>query len=76
MVVDDYGNRCPELATEVDHVQRGDDHSEANLRSICEYHHRKKSSIEGGQARMEQWKKQRAEIDRRFRRDEQHPGLL
>jgi 5-methylcytosine-specific restriction protein A len=75
-VLDQNGVRCPELAEEVDHVVRGDDHSMENLRAICSWHHRKKSSIEGGQARQAQWKKQREEINNRFRRDEQHPGML
>lgn len=69
----DYrGVRCPEIATDVDHIIPGDDHSEANLRSLCEWHHKKKSSGEGGAARAAARKK----INQRFQRVEKHPGLL
>lgn len=43
----DDGHRCGVLATEVDHVRRGDDHRDANLRSLCTYHHRRKTGREG-----------------------------
>jgi hypothetical protein len=56
----------------VDHIRPGDDHSLSNLRSLCSYHHRIKSSQEGAAAKAA---KQRA-MNKRFRRDEQHPGLL
>lgn len=68
----DNGIRCTERATDVDHVRRGDDHSEHNLRSLCGSHHAVKSSREGAEARAA---KRRA-IDKRFRRVEKHPGLL
>lgn len=47
---DSTGGRCPEKATDVDHIIPGDDHSDDNLRSLCGYHHRIKSSSEGGSA--------------------------
>lgn len=67
-----YGERCPEAAVDVDHIERGDDHRDSNLRSLCEWHHDKKSGQEGGFARAAQWRKNNA----KFRRREQHPGLL
>lgn len=66
------GVRCLELATDVDHIVPGDDHGDANLRSLCDWHHQHKSSAEGGVARAEA----RRRTDRRFRRSEPHPGLL
>ncbi|GAA0945991.1 hypothetical protein GCM10009550_20190 [Actinocorallia libanotica] len=68
---DAYGVRCDEAATDVDHVRPGDDHREANLTSLCEWHHRAKSSREGGAARVANWRRH----DKRFRRAEDHPGL-
>jgi 5-methylcytosine-specific restriction protein A len=50
----------------------GDDHSDANLTSLCSWHHKKKSSREGGIARA----KARATRDLINRRTEAHPGLL
>ncbi|MGH9281636.1 MAG: HNH endonuclease [Acidimicrobiales bacterium] len=41
---------CAGLATEVDHIIPGDDHSDANLQAICTPCHRLKSSSEGGRA--------------------------
>lgn len=66
------GRICGKHATEVDHDRRGDDHSLANLRAICSDCHSRKSSAEGNEAR----RRRRSEISQRFRRTEQHPGLL
>lgn len=63
----DQGKRCPEPATDVDHRHRGDDHSDANLRSLCSWHHARKSGREGNAAR-------RPVITAR-RPAERHPGL-
>ena len=43
---------CGAYANQVDHIDqsRRQDHSPANLQSLCEYHHRVKSSAEGGNA--------------------------
>lgn len=42
---------CGGRATDVDHIVRGPDHSSANLRALCAYHHRIKSAQEGAAAR-------------------------
>lgn len=65
----DHGQRCGAPATDVDHIRPGDDHSDANLRSLCGPHHRAKSSSEGGRASA----KRRA---KRAREPEPHPGLI
>jgi 5-methylcytosine-specific restriction protein A len=66
------GERCEEPATDVDHIVPGDDHRESNLRSLCGWHHRKKSSAEGGAALA----RKRRQNDKKFRRTEDHPGLI
>lgn len=68
----DSGERCTEHATDVDHIRPGDDHSETNLRSLCKWHHQKKSSHEGGVALAEMRRRNEA----KFRRHEAHPGDL
>lgn len=58
---------CAGTATEVDHVIRGDDHSDDNLRAACPPCHRSKSGKEGAAVRHRY----------RMRRDpEPHPGIL
>ncbi|WUO14006.1 HNH endonuclease [Streptomyces sp. NBC_00289] len=69
---DQYGVRCDEPATDVDHIVPGDDHRETNLRALCGFHHQAKSSREGGLAQAAR----RRRINNRFRRAEAHPGLL
>lgn len=69
---DEDGVRCTEIATDVDHIRPGDDHSELNLRSLCGGHHRKKSSSEGAAAAYAKRKK----IANSFKRYEGHPGSL
>lgn len=44
------GTLCSAVGTDVDHIVPGDDHSDANLRLLCTWHHRQKSSSEGGTA--------------------------
>jgi 5-methylcytosine-specific restriction endonuclease McrA len=66
------GIRCNKPATEVDHIRRGDDHSERNLRSLCSECHATKSGREGAAA----FHANRRRNDKRFRRHEEHPGLL
>lgn len=69
---DIYGHRCTEVATDVDHIRPGNDHSDANLRSLCSWHHDRKSAREGAQA-VAAARKYHA---RKFRREEPHPGAL
>jgi 5-methylcytosine-specific restriction enzyme A len=57
--------RCDVAATDVDHVIPGDDHSDANLTSLCTDHHRAKTAREGARA-----------VVRRAREPEPHPGVL
>ena len=64
----DTGTRCTELATDVDHVVPGDDHSPANLQALCAYHHARKSAREGAKAAN-------ANRPRRAREPEPHPGI-
>lgn len=64
-------------ADTVDHVRRGDDHSDDNLRPVHDrvppHCHRRKSSSEGGAAAGAA---ARARAASRFRPKEAHPGLV
>lgn len=66
------GRLCLMPANQVDHVVPGDDHRLSNLQCLCEDHHSTKSGQEGAAA---MWR-QRRKIDQKFRRTEEHPGLL
>ena len=66
---DTGGIRCGAPATDVDHIGDPNDHSEANLRSLCVPHHRFRSSQQGGRAAA-------ARQARRRRPPEPHPGLI
>lgn len=44
------GSICGREATDVDHIEPGDDHSLTNLRALCHWCHARKSSSEGGTA--------------------------
>lgn len=68
----DTGVRCAEVATDVDHIIAGDNHSMENLTSLCDWHHQRKSSREGAAALLA---KRRAH-EKKYRRTEKHPGLL
>lgn len=70
--VDQYGRRCNASATDVDHIRPGDDHRLSNLRSLCSWHHNRKSGSEGGAAAAAN----RRRNSQKFRRTETHPGLL
>lgn len=68
-----HGQKC--LRTdepEVDHIKRGSDHSDSNLRTLCHWHHLRKSGSEGNEVTAAQ----RRVIKTKFRRSEQHPGVL
>jgi len=60
------GARCLERATDVDHIRRDRGHELNNLRSLCAWHHARKSSAEGNASR--------ARLTTR-RATEQHPGI-
>lgn len=63
------GSRCWDKATDVDHISHGDDNSLSNLRGICTWHHKRKSSAEGHAAQQEL----RAILTRPA---ETHPGTI
>lgn len=65
------GSRCTGPAEECDHIGKRTDHRIEMLRSLCEWHHARKSSREGAIARA----KILRENSQRFRRTEAHPGL-
>ncbi len=69
----DNGRRCGARATDVDHLQRGDDHRLANLAAKCAFHHRRKTAGEGNAARTLTQAERRA---REAGAREQHPGVL
>lgn len=58
---------CLITASEVDHIEPGDDHSDENLRAACRSCHSKKSSAEGNN-------RQRQLRALRKRPTERHPG--
>lgn len=57
---------CHRSSAEVDHIVRGDNHKDTNLRGICKPCHALKSSTEGNQAK--------ATRRRPTRPSEKHPG--
>lgn len=59
------GRRCPERATDVDHINDPHDHSLANLRALCGMHHRRRTSRQGHAAKAA-WKNRNVEA---------HPAL-
>lgn len=63
-----YGGECGAEANEVDHRNGGDDHSEANLWTLCRWHHNAKTQAEALAAQPQQQTKRRG-ADR-------HPGAL
>ncbi|WP_195167778.1 HNH endonuclease [Mycobacteroides abscessus] len=58
---------CLRAASDVDHIVRGDDHSDENLRAACSKCHARKSSAEGND-------RQRQLRALRKRPPERHPG--
>jgi hypothetical protein len=61
------GTRCTDQGTDVDHILPGDDHSLDNLRLLCTWHHKKKSSAEGNAAHKHLTER---------RPKESHPGWI
>ena len=45
------GQRCPEPATDCDHINDREDHSLRNLRSLCSDHHLRRTSKQAHEAR-------------------------
>lgn len=68
---DSDGSRCTGPAEECDHIGRRTDHRIEMLRSLCEWHHARKSSAEGARARHAILRAN----SQKFRRTEAHPGL-
>lgn len=66
-----YGERCPEVAEECDHLGERDDHRLHMLTSLCSWHHGKKSGQQGAAARAKIIRRNK----QKFRRTEAHPGL-
>lgn len=62
------GTPCSLPATDVDHIQPGDDHSLTNLQSLCAWHHKRKTAAEAAAARPQ--------YAPRKRPAEKHPGAL
>ena len=58
---------CSGIATEVDHIARGDNHSPENLRAACSSCHKKKTLAEAQEA-------SKRKREARFRPKERHPG--
>lgn len=69
VIIKASGRRCWDRATDCDHIGDRDDHSIENLRSLCSWHHQRRSSQQGNAARAE-----KAKI--LLRPKERHPGLL
>lgn len=67
------GRRCTAEATEVDHVNAGDDHSYENLRPICHQHHKSKSSSEGWRAMNRKKKAARSRAEKKYGWAEKRP---
>lgn len=64
------GARCPATTgLEVDHIGDRRDHSEANLQTLCAWHHKRKTASESAAGRR------RSPRERRARPSEAHPGL-
>ncbi|RDG37949.1 HNH endonuclease [Streptomyces corynorhini] len=62
------GERCAEEGTDADHIGAPDDHSTGNLRTLCGYHHRKRTALQANQAR--------GPLPSRQRPAPRHPGLI
>jgi 5-methylcytosine-specific restriction protein A len=65
---DSVGVLCNAPANQVDHIDPEGGDGDDNLRSLCRWHHSRKSSAEGAAARRPR--------PRRERVPEPHPGML
>jgi 5-methylcytosine-specific restriction protein A len=61
-------NRCPSKATDVDHIGDREDHSDEKLRSLCGWHHDRRSSRQGNTAKAKR-------AAQRLRPAAEHPGI-
>jgi len=55
------------ITTDIDHINGNDDHSDANLRGLCAWHHGRKTSKQANAARGRV---------RQSRDKERHPGIV
>ncbi|MEU2180096.1 HNH endonuclease [Streptomyces thermolilacinus] len=62
------GERCTEPGTDADHIGDPEDHSLENLRTLCTYHHRKRTALQALAAR--------GPMPSRQRPRPAHPGLI
>jgi hypothetical protein len=62
------GQRCTNQGTDADHIGDPEDHSPTNLRTLCGYHHRKRTALQAVAAR--------GPIPTRQRPRPSHPGLV
>lgn len=67
------GKRCHDPATDVDHIEHGDNDAIANLQGLCAWHHKRKSGREGAAASAA---RQAAITAKLTRKPEKHPGTL
>lgn len=63
------GELCGRPATDVDHIGDPHDHADANLRALCQRHHRVRSAAQGGRAAA-------ARRVSRQRPADPHPGMI
>ena len=61
---EDTGLLCGAYANQVDHINPGNDHSDENLQALCWWHHKQKSSSEGGRR-----------VHQKPQAGKKHPGL-
>lgn len=64
------GDRCPNPATDVDHIGSNRVHEKWNLRSLCSPHHDKRSALQGAKEAAA-----RRALPPRRRKNQEHPGL-
>lgn len=65
----DDGQRCTNEGTDCDHIGDPEDHTPTNLRTLCGYHHRKRTALQARAAR--------GPMEPRARpKPAAHPGLI
>lgn len=68
------GQRCPEPATDVDHIRPEGGDDEENLQSLCNPHHLIKTGRDSHAQRHKAIAKAKARNERRFGHAEEHTG--